>query len=720
MRARVRGFRPTPLLLFCFSSTSAYAQTVELRLLEESGSTSIAGAIVRLLDGSNSLAQGLTDEQGRLVLRAPAPGTYRLKIDRIGWTGIVSDPFPLVQGETLRQEIRMASRRVLLPELIVSGKSTCDRDAQGGSLAFVLWDEVRKALTANLLTQRAKSVPVHLREFVREVGLDGRPRREWVVSSTISHGGRFGALAASELTRNGFVQQSGDSVLFAAPEAATLLADEFVASHCFRAVASTNRLAGLSFEPVRGRRVPDVSGTLWLERETGELRSLEYSYTGLQDPMRDPRLGGALEFWRLPGGQWIVHYWHVRMPVIQSPPVGLGDAAKPWLAGYLDRGGRAELAGDIHGRVDLAIVRGRVYDSTIGRGLAGAMVAVAGTATSVLADGEGRFELAVRGSGDHVVTASHAKLGLIGETTSRKVLLSLGDTTTVQFAVPPLGRFVKALCDNRASTVSIVGLTWNARGARAAQREVQALKQSARGNLPKETPARSSRPIRSNAKGLFAVCSLPPNDTVRLIAVDFAKVLAEVLVALEGQSRWVDLRDWGSSDTTIVPLKLPGPVAAEPKPPKGVGFEGFEARRRIGRGKFLDSTDLRRNQHQYLDGVLNSIAGVTVVPPRPCGPGQLSDCVADRTMRVALSGRQLASDRCFLQVVVDGVVLGRGGTHRWEDGFDLSRLGVSELRAVEVYRGGAEVPTEFNDAGAECGVLVLWTKRPIPSDRSSR
>jgi hypothetical protein len=270
--------------------------------------------------------------------------------------------------------------------------------------------------------------------------------------------------------------------------------------------------------------------------------------------------------------------------------------------------------------------------------------------------------------------------------------------------------------------VAIVGMAWNAKGSRAAHREVQAFRPSVRGNLPFEGQfPHNSRPIRSDAKGLYAVCGLPPNGPVQLITVDAAKVFVELPVMLEGESRWVELREWGSADTSIVPLKLTAPVegarldtvpvAEEPKVPQGAGFEGFEARRRIGRGRFLDSTELRRNQHQYLDGLLIGIPGISIVSPPQCGRSRQSDCVSGRLIHVALTGRLLESDRCFLQVVVDGVVLGRGGIHRWEDGFDLSMLRVSELRGVEVYRSGAEVPAEFNDAHAECGVLVLWTKR---------
>ena len=85
-----RTFLLTALVLL--SAASAGAQTVELRLKEETTGAPIAGAIVRLLGEKGPVAQGLSNETGRLVLRAPAPGSYRLKVDRIGWSGLVTAP----------------------------------------------------------------------------------------------------------------------------------------------------------------------------------------------------------------------------------------------------------------------------------------------------------------------------------------------------------------------------------------------------------------------------------------------------------------------------------------------------------------------------------------------------------------------------------------------------------------------------------------------------
>lgn len=83
-------------------------------------------------------------------------------------------------------------------------------------------------------------------------------------------------------------------------------------------------------------------------------------------------------------------------------------------------------------------------------------------------------------------------------------------------------------------------------------------------------------------------------------------------------------------------------------------------------------------------------------------------------MRVAVSNRLIHRERCLLQVVLDGLQINRGGELKWEDGFDLNTLRVDQLYAVEIYRSAGEIPAEYNNANAACGVLVLWSKRLLP------
>ena len=61
---------------------------------------------------------------------------------------------------------------------------------------------------------------------------------------------------------------------------------------------------------------PDVRCVLWLDRATGELRTLEITYTGLGFRGPVERLGGELEVRRIPSGAWIVSRWVVRGPLL--------------------------------------------------------------------------------------------------------------------------------------------------------------------------------------------------------------------------------------------------------------------------------------------------------------------------------------------------------------------------------------------------------------------
>ena len=521
-----------PLLLVCLPlSAGLQAQSVELRVREEAGLAPVAGAIVRLLDDRGTVAQGLTNELGLLVLRARVAGSYRIRIDRIGWAGIVTQPLNLADGETLRREIRMPASRLSLPPLVTEVRTRCDRGSQGGALAALLWEEIRKALIANVLTQQAGITTTHLRQFLREVNLKGEAQRMWYVRSAVGRGPPFAATPASVLAREGFVRADGDSLVFAAPDAATILSDAFVASHCFRAVPGTGSLVGLAFEPVRGRQVPDVAGTLWVSRETSELRSIEFRYTNLQGPLREARLGGMVRFQRLPSGLWIVNDWHIRMPRIESR---FSQALRrlPELAGYLDGGGHAESITDTLGHLTRAIVHGRVFDSTVGTALLGAFVGIEGVADSVQVDREGRFLLAVDASGDRLLTVHQPKLELLGAATRYPVLLSIGDSVPITVAIRSVETLLRRSCRNQSGSVGIIGFLRDVDGRPAAKRDLRALPQGAK------HPIR----FRSDERGMFAVCNLPAQGVARLSMVESGATVIEWQVTPEGKSRWVELR----------------------------------------------------------------------------------------------------------------------------------------------------------------------------------
>lgn len=523
-------------LLGIATTSSVGAQSVDLLIRESSSRSPVSGAIVRLIGTTGVFAQGLTNEQGRIVLTGSGAGRYRLKVDRIGWSGVLTDPFELRLGETVKRELMMPSRPIELPALIVTGKSACNLSGSG-TLTALLWEEIQKALTASVLTQRQAQLPVHVREFKREVALSGVVLREWVTGSSVVRGRPFGSLPPAVLAQAGFVQASDDSTTYAAPDADLLLSDAFVGTHCFRVVPGTGGLVGLEFVPVSGRRVSDVRGTLWVDRAAGELRFLEYTYTGIEGELAHVGLGGRVEFRRLPTGRWIISYWYTRMPVLAAAPNQPRGNSRPQVAlvGFLDRGGRAELAAGPRGSVDRSILSGRIFDSIAGRGLAEALVRVDGHRDSIFTDADGRFELALPLSGDQVVRVAHPLLGLLRDTRTRPVLLSIGDTTRVDFAVPSVATLVLAFCGANRGRAGILGRVLRFDGTPAADLRVRVHWLTSGGSREERD--------RSGSRGTFALCNLTPGPTLPVRVNEGVKVLLEQRIRLEPREyRWMELR----------------------------------------------------------------------------------------------------------------------------------------------------------------------------------
>jgi hypothetical protein len=160
--------------------------------------------------------------------------------------------------------------------------------------------------------------------FRQELDPDGIPVAAPEYESIRVYGRHpFRSALPHDLAFGGWVRRQGQAGLkFYAPDAEVLLSESFLGLHCFRLVrseAAPGRLLGIEFEPAPGRRVgrpiPDIRGVLWLDRETGELRSLEFGYARLELPVPIEPLGGRVEFDHLPDGGWIVQSWEIRTPL---------------------------------------------------------------------------------------------------------------------------------------------------------------------------------------------------------------------------------------------------------------------------------------------------------------------------------------------------------------------------------------------------------------------
>ena len=314
------------LLLFPFFATPVTAQTVLGQVLERRSGGPVEGALVLLLDEADATRAGyLTNQAGRFLIHAPAPGRYSLRAERIGYETVTSEPFLLSSGETLNVQLDAAEAPILLQELQVEGRQRCVvRPGEGMALAAV-WDEARKALTVQDWTAQEGVFHFQVSHWERDLDPDGRTvltenRR---VDRYLSRN-PIRTHPVEDLLENGFIQpDSEEGYFYYGPDAAVLLSDPFLDSYCFRLSEDPRNagLVGLSFEPVRGRGPPAIQGTLWLERETARLQFLEYVYTW--SPWAEARgvAGGRVHFEELPGGAWIIRRWWIRMPRMELRPM---------------------------------------------------------------------------------------------------------------------------------------------------------------------------------------------------------------------------------------------------------------------------------------------------------------------------------------------------------------------------------------------------------------
>lgn len=337
-------------LILLSAAPSLHAQAVHGRLLA-ADSTPVTGAIVTLVDSTGTVIDRiLSSSIGSYTVRAPHGGKFIIRVLRIGFPAFTSTPVELSVGAFADFTPVLPDTPILLNDIEVTSGSGCGGDnAKAGAIATLL-EEVQKAFGSVDLALRDRTLRFEVGHAVRRLDQNSMVVAQdsslSIMSSWPVH-----SLPAELLRDRGYVMSS-DSVdvnylpygvssgkVWFGPDATTLFAEPFLATHCYqiqRDVHDSTRI-GLSFAPVRGRRLPDISGTLWLQRGTLALRSLEYKYVNLPEQYHLVRAGwsgGTMEFVRLPVGLWVVSRWQLRAPVEQlrdNVPVGIG--------GYLEEGG---------------------------------------------------------------------------------------------------------------------------------------------------------------------------------------------------------------------------------------------------------------------------------------------------------------------------------------------------------------------------------------------
>ncbi len=535
---RARRLLGLAAALCCLSAPVA-AQTVVIRVMDGEAGRPVFGALSYLVgETGQTVKNALTDERGRALFLGIPAGTYRVRVEMIGMATAETELFDVASGTTISRDIRLTSRAIRLEGIDVELEAgRCEvRPGGEGLLVAQVWDEARKALSAAAFTEQRGTYRYRTMTYNRRLHRDTRlilseeqSERQGYMRTP------FESRPAEDLVENGFVQPDGAEYLYFAPDAAVLLSDPFLDTHCFKIVdmgRGPEGLLGLGFEPTgEDKNVVDIAGVMWLDPETIELQWLEFRYEYLEVELSSSDVGGRVVFRRMPDGTWIVPEWWIRMAVL-GYQTDFEGFRRSYIAQYHQTGGRVlevrEAGGRSLGqRVQTGGVEGIVTDS-IGVPLAGVRVGVIGSNQEVFSNADGHYAITGLTEGRYQVRFVDPNLeaiGFIPEPVIRDVIR--GEISSFDYHMPSIGDVLFEACRDEEvpeRSVILAGLVRDGRGRAAAGAAVRVQWSEFRTNAGtglttvQIAEISDGLDVTASATGFFRFCGVPDGERLTLQA----------------------------------------------------------------------------------------------------------------------------------------------------------------------------------------------------------
>ncbi|MDQ8164527.1 MAG: carboxypeptidase regulatory-like domain-containing protein [Gemmatimonadota bacterium] len=453
---------PSLLALIALAMPLGVAAQSVRGVVTDAGGVPVPGVLVQLVSGDTGVvARALTDARGHYLLAGAAASTYRVRTLRIGFRPEFSAPLTLEIGREVAQAIRLSALPARLDTVRVGGRNACGRAATGPAAEAVatIWEQVRAAISATELSGTQRSVVTASLDFDRLLDEAGwRVLRQRTSVRTDGPPQPWAAPPPSSLHAFGYITAGADSTSYRAPGLDMLASTTFIDDHCFRLANGRDQATiGVVFEPTDDRRnLPEIRGTVFVDRASSELRGMEFRYVYRESPDLVDGARGSMDFARFSNGTWAISRWEIRMPIreIRSGAAGPraartdGASTRVVTTGVRVTGGELALAmsrGDTLFAKPPVTVRGEVRDSASGRGIGGAQLSLQGTALSTETDADGRFALTNVLPGEYALEIRTPGLDSIGTADQRDLTVTDGKEV-VRYRVPSVRQVVDAMC----------------------------------------------------------------------------------------------------------------------------------------------------------------------------------------------------------------------------------------------------------------------------------
>jgi len=536
-------------------TTPLFAQQVTGTARIADSHTPAAGIAIVLVSSNGVIVAGtLTRSDGQYTLRAPATGRFKVRARRIGFSPDSSDELRFDARAELHFDPVMKPVTSSLQVVSVTGTQRCDISPESGATASRLWEAAQNALSATIAAAGGEQIAFRLGRFEREVEpATGRIIRGSAWQMRALNSEPYHSVSPDSLVKTGFARSEGDSSVYFAPDARTLTSEVFAHTHCMHAVKDPSKPTqiGLAFEPVGRSRLIDVSGVLWLDRASGELRDLEYRYEfpnanqGYGAARSQESATGHIEYRQLDNGAWIVSRWIIRVPIQTEERKNTlslnGATSDPTLRSSRGTVTTAvwEVGGDVSevlkpgdpafAQVEqLGQVRGSVITGPNHGGIPGVTIALTtvgnpSQSRTKQTSADGLFAFDSIPEGDYTLNVTAASLDTLNALfTPVSVRVSAGTQQTVMIMVPSPAEGRAALCPGSNPRAPVLhGLvTDSASGQPIPGARVDAywLTGTIRGTEGGLAASAHERVTLTDSKGKYVLCDMEPTTRLLLTA----------------------------------------------------------------------------------------------------------------------------------------------------------------------------------------------------------